>query len=316
MLNLYKLEIFTAVVEEGSFSKAADRLFMSQAAVSQHIHDLEAGLGITLFIRRPNGVQITESGQRLLDYTIKILGLVAAAESELTNVKKMAKGSLHIGAVPAAAAHFLTPWIKLFQQNYPNINLSLQHETSTSILHLLQDDMIDLGFVDEQAIPTPGVQSVSLPGTRIYLIVCKGHPWQERKSISIRELDRAPFVARPSRVHTRTWTNQFFAQYGITPTIVAEAEDSTEIITAVLRHQAAAFLPGYLAQPEINQGSLINLLIDEAPYLDRDLILLIPAKNSINPISKAFLEIFVQYFPKIHQLFGRSWLMVENHPEE
>lgn len=81
MLNLYKLEIFATVVQTGSFSAAAERLLMTQPAVSQHIQDLEASLGARLFQRGRRGVTLTPAGETLHSYTQEILRLLAEAEN-------------------------------------------------------------------------------------------------------------------------------------------------------------------------------------------------------------------------------------------
>jgi DNA-binding transcriptional LysR family regulator len=87
MLSLYKLEIFNAVVQEGSFSRAAQRLYLTQPAVSQHIQSLESSLGTRLFKRGRRGVQLTPAGEMLHDYTRCIMRLLAEAESAITNVE-------------------------------------------------------------------------------------------------------------------------------------------------------------------------------------------------------------------------------------
>ena len=90
MLDLHKLDIFLHVVRAGSFNRAAEGLLMSQSAVSQHIQDLEAGLGATLFERGRRGVNLTKAGDALHDYALRIFTLLAEAENAVTDVRILA----------------------------------------------------------------------------------------------------------------------------------------------------------------------------------------------------------------------------------
>ena len=96
MLNLYKLEIFAIAAQTGSFSAAAERLLMTQPAVSQHIQDLEASLGAKLFARGRRGVTLTPAGETLHRYTQEILRLLAEAENAVTDVQNLASGQVRV----------------------------------------------------------------------------------------------------------------------------------------------------------------------------------------------------------------------------
>ncbi len=106
------------MAQEGKISRAAERLFMTQAAVSQHIHDLEAGLGVTLFERSSQGVRLTAAGETLREYAQKILWLAAAAESALTEVSNLKEGAAgEIGFTPLPPACWRLLAQKSFTQN-------------------------------------------------------------------------------------------------------------------------------------------------------------------------------------------------------
>ena len=285
MLSLYKLEIFNAVAQERSFSRAAERLYMTQAAVSQHIHDLENALGAQLFTRKPGGVQLTEAGARLLDYTKQILGLVAQAESELTQVANLAHGALLIGALPHAAALVLPHWVLPFQQRYPQLTLSIQPESTPVILERVADGMLDLGFVDVP--PEDGrLSSTPLPASEVGIIVSRNHPWSERDRISIRELDGQEFISCPARHYGRLWMNQMFARFEISPRIIAELDDTQKILELIRRQRAAAFLPRFIVQ---GQKEYHCLELSEAEEINHPLVLATLADSPISAIARAFL---------------------------
>jgi DNA-binding transcriptional LysR family regulator len=115
MLDLYKLQIFSVVVQEGSFSAAAERLYMTQSAVSQHIKELEASLGRQLFQRGWRGVRLTSHGEILNRYTGEIFALVTKAESALTDIEHLTSGRVSIGATPGIGIYLAPDWVQYFR---------------------------------------------------------------------------------------------------------------------------------------------------------------------------------------------------------
>jgi len=134
MINLHKLDVFTQVVQAGSFSRAAERLLMTQSAVSQHIRDLETTLGASLFVRGPRGVTLTPSGETLHEYVLEIFKLLSEAENAVTNVKNLAAGRITIGATPGVSVYWLPEWVRAFRATYPNLVAALLTGTSPQIL--------------------------------------------------------------------------------------------------------------------------------------------------------------------------------------
>ena len=134
MLDLYKLRIFVTVVQEGSFSAAAERLYITQSAVSQHVSDLEAGLGVKLFTRGRRGVTLTHPGQILLGYARQIFDLVVEAENAVADVENLEGGALTIGATPGVGVYLLPDWISSFRARYPRLTISTQTGITSEII--------------------------------------------------------------------------------------------------------------------------------------------------------------------------------------
>jgi DNA-binding transcriptional LysR family regulator len=302
MLSLYKLEIFYTVAQESNFSRAAEHLYMTQAAVSQHIHDLEIALGAQLFVRKPAGVQLTGEGVRLLGYTKKILKLVAQAESELTQVAKLPHGSLIIGALPYAAALILPLWIQPFIQTYPQLTLSVQPEPSKVIIDKVADGLLDLGFVDS---PIEDFQLVctELPGCEVGIVVSQNNPWSRRESVSIQELNNQPFVTCPARHYGNLWTNQLFNRLDISPRIIAELDDIQKILDAVQQQSAVTLLPRCIIQGR-NEYSYISL--NDVNDMNKSLFLVTPADMPISAIARSLLTQMSLYFPNLYQILAGS----------
>ena len=114
-ITVQRLEIFLTVCQQGSFNKAADILFMSQAAVSQHMQSFEAAIGNRLFSRSARGVKPTAAGKRLEQYAKRILPLIAEAEQEIIDVANLKDQRLVIGATPGLSVYVLPQLLRQFQ---------------------------------------------------------------------------------------------------------------------------------------------------------------------------------------------------------
>jgi len=256
MLSLYKLEIFGTVVQVGSFSGAAQRLYMTQPAVSQHIQDLEARLGTPLFLRGRRGVTLTPAGKTLYEYTQRILQLVAEAESAVTNVQHLDSGQVTIGATPGVSVYLLPDWIGSFRALYPQLNVSIQTATTTEIANGVLEHQVDIGFVEGEleTIGSKRLGSLVLRPVDLFVVVSATHPWHERERVTLDELDQQPFITRQPGSRTRAWVDDLFSQRGVQPRVVGEFDNQEAIKRAVISNIGVSILPDYAISRETAAG--------------------------------------------------------------
>lgn len=298
MLNLYKLEIFNAVAMEGSFSRAARRLLLTQPAVSQHIRDLEESLGNPLFQRGARGVSLTSAGEVLLDYTRCILRMVAEAESAIAALSQTPLGPVTIGATPGVGVYLLPGWIRAFRQRYEHLPVTLRTDTTTRVAADLLAGRLNLGFVEGEIDPEPPLQALSLREISLCVVVGKSHSWWERAQVSIGELDGQEFIARTAGSHTRLWTDQLFTRHKVTPRIVAEFDNPEAIKQAVAAGMGIAILPDWTVADGWASGRAIPL---QGIELRRTLKLLWSAGQPIPLGARAFLALLADQFPSLVQ---------------
>lgn len=305
MLNLYKLEVFNTVAIEGSFTKAARRMLLTQPAVSQHIHDLEASLNVELFSRGSRGVQLTSAGETLLDYTRCILRLLVEAESALTQIGQLEDGQISIGATPGASVYLLPEWIQTFHQRFPNLSVLLSTSTTGEIASGISTQVLDLGFVEGELVLEPPLNALVLRKIDLFLVVGAGHPWWLKESILISDLEDQPFITRPHGSQTRTWMDQVLQQHGVAPKIVAEFDNPESIKQAVASGMGIAILPEWGLSSEQLAGKLRILPVEEVD-LHRSLKLLWNDAAPLKPVSRAFLSHLVDLFPQLTRLVASS----------
>ena len=300
MLNLHKLEVFIAVAQEGKISRAAERLFMTQAAVSQHIHDLESSLGVSLFARHSQGVNLTSAGQTLLGYAQNIIRTIAAAENALTKVENLKAGKLEIGMTPTTAPFLLPAWLGGFRDRFPSIKVSVQTNITPVLEQALLEKQIDMAFVEGEVENTVRLQVVELLETQILVAVGMTHPWADRSLISIRELAEAPYLSRQDNSHTHNWTMELFSKFGLTPNIVAEFDNPHDIQRAILQGIGVSLMPACLVCGDEIEERLRLLPVAELPDLRRSLKAIWLNDLPLKPIPRAFLDLLAQRYPQLH----------------
>jgi DNA-binding transcriptional LysR family regulator len=145
------VRLVLAIVEEGSISRAADKLSLAVAAASRRVSDLEQQLGTRLFRRVPHGVQVTESGIKLVQYLRQIDNLTDRLEGEARSLDSGLDGRIIIGAPKAVIIQFLAGAISVVQRKYPRISLKVVEENSKIVQQLLRDRVIDIGIYEKKS---------------------------------------------------------------------------------------------------------------------------------------------------------------------
>lgn len=291
MLDLYKLQIFMTVMREGSFSAAAERLYMTQSAVSQHIQELEASLGRKLFLRGRRGVTPTPHGDTLYEYTQRIFALVAEAENAVTDVSGLQAGQIKLGATPGAGMYLVPDWVQGFRSKYPQFSVSIQTAVTAQTVSDLLAHRIDLGFIEGELTDGKAARLEVLPIARVeqYVVVGKNHPWWQVDHVPLEALDKQSLVVRQRSSQSRIWLDNVLAERGIQPVISAEFDNIESIKRAVAAGLCVTVLPPYVCHTEEQLGMLRAVRIDDAP-LARDLKLIYEKDAPLSSIARAFVD--------------------------
>ncbi len=307
MLDLYKLRIFMAVVQEGSFRGAAERLYITQSAISQHIKDLETSLGRRLFERGWRGVSLTAHGELLHGYAQRIFDLVAEAENALTNLENLPEGKLSLGATPGVGIYLAPDWIGRFRSRYAQFSVSLQTGVTAQVVSDVLAQRLELGFVEGEleAHQHPRLGSCILQEVPQMVIVGEKHAWWTAESVRLEQLRDQPFIVRPPNSQSRIWLEQTLRAHGIEPHISAEFDNIESTKRAVAAGVCITILPRYVVQSEIGQGILRALPIAGDP-LRRTLKLVWDQSAHFTPIARAFLETLREDYPRLAEVIGKA----------
>lgn len=305
MLDLYKLHIFSVVVQEGSFSAAAERLYMTQSAVSQHIKELEASLGRQLFQRGWRGVRLTPHGEILNRYTGEIFALVAKAESALIDIESLSSGRVSIGATPGIGVYLAPDWVQNFRARYPQLTVALQTGVTAQIVSDVLGQRLDIGFIEGELddYPAPRLSMLVLEAVEQQVVVGFKHPFWERDTVPIEALHQQSFIVRQPNSQSRIWLERTLSQHGIEPAIGAEFDNLESIKRSVTVGTCLAVLPAYVVQAEVEQGLLRRIPVEGKPFT-RSLKLIWDSQAHFSPITRAFLTELSQQYPALNALLN------------
>jgi DNA-binding transcriptional LysR family regulator len=304
MLNLYKLEIFAIVVQTGSFSAAADRLLLTQPAISQHIQDLEASLGARLFLRGHRGVSLTPSGETLHTYTRQILRLLAEAENAVTDVQHLASGQVKVAATPGVGVYRLPDCTQSFRQQYPNLSVTVETGTTRQIIDGLRHGQLDIGLIEgelEQGDDKAGIGVLELEINEQFVIVGSKHPWWARTSVRQEELAGQRMVMRQRNSQTRVWLDGELQRAGVQVQVTAEFDNAESIKRTVAKGTEIAILPEYVVRTELEMGVLHAAAVEGKP-LQRTLKLVWNQNAFFTPVTRTFLRFVTRYLPALSRL--------------
>ncbi len=176
MLNLTELKVFVAAAEEGNFSRAAERLKLSQSAVSQNIQSIEKAYGVSLFIRRGRSVELSEAGQTVLPLARDLLNAARLLEDTLHTVNNTIGGELVIGCSTSAGRYLMPSLLSAFLRNYPQVTPRVRVMSRESVIQRLLNESLPVG-VSSNFIEHHDIECVPLFEDKIILIVPPSHPW-------------------------------------------------------------------------------------------------------------------------------------------
>jgi len=190
-----ELEIFCKVVELGSFSKAADAVFLVQASVSERIASLEKKVGTRLLDRMGRKVIPTAAGELLHKHATLILDMKETAQLEMEKFLGLKQGDISIGGSTIPGEYILPALISKFNRKYAHISVQLKISDSSDIEKHVLAGQLELGVIGSKSTH-PNIISQQLWEDELVLVVPANHPFARRKSVSLNELTDTPFILR------------------------------------------------------------------------------------------------------------------------
>ncbi len=241
-LDIRHLRYFLAVAEAESFSRAADRLGISQPNVSQQMRDLEAGLRVPLFQRRGKRILLTPKGLIFQEHARTVLRQLESFLEELNREPGQLRGALHLGVVPVLNVPLVPHLLGLFTADHPAISVVVEEISSTDIETALEEGRMDvgLGFMTRYS---PNLRYERLCTDEFALIVSEAHPWAKRRIVPFSELHQQRLLQLTDSFVMRRMTDEICRNHQVRPRTVAEISAIETLLRSLAPLRAAALMP-------------------------------------------------------------------------
>ena len=265
--TLQQLRILKAVATEKNFTKAAEVLYISQPSLSKQIKTLEKNLDILLINRENNKISLTENGKVFLQYSERILALCEESCRALIDLKNGDRGSLTVGASQTIGTYLMPRVLALFAQNYPQIDLKVQVNSTRLIANNVLNREIDIAVVGGE-IPNELRKNLTIKHfveDELSLIISKSHPFAKKKKINKENLYYLNFITLNSNSTIRKFIDNILIQNGIETKqlkIIMQFNSIEGIKTAVSLGLGAAFVSSSAIEKEVELKTIEILKIE------------------------------------------------------
>jgi DNA-binding transcriptional LysR family regulator len=271
-MDLLHLEHFLAVVDEGTFTRAAERMNRTQPAISQSVRRLEEEVGAPLFARDVHDVTLTEVGRVLADSARRLLAMRDDALRQVAELRTLKAGRLTVAAHEAAAVYLLTAPLRNYLTKFPNIKVGIQRSRLAEIPRQVMDREVDLGFVKDE--PTfHELHWVEVHSDQMVLVAAPSHPLAAQPIVSIRDLGSQQFVIHHGCTATTARILQLFEQHQTRCHVVAELWNFENVKSFVREEVGLAIVPGITVRRELADGALVRVPLRELSMPRRTLMI-------------------------------------------
>jgi DNA-binding transcriptional LysR family regulator len=288
-MNLHHLAIFHAIAETGSITGCAQRMHISQPAVSRQLRDFERRLGVELFERLPRGMRLTQAGEVLRDYATRLFEIAHAAEASVQELSHVRQGHLAIGASNTIGTYILPGLVARFRRTHPGVRISMFVGNTEQVTQGVSDLRFMLGFI-EGPLHGKDLQAHQFLDDEIVPVASSDHPLSSKKRLQPAELTAQPLLMREPGSGTRELVEGCLRRQGIQLDDIVELGSTEAIKQAAVHGGGIAWLPLVCMDRELSKGELVRLPVKSCD-IRRPLSLILRSNGYIAPPAQAFLEL-------------------------
>jgi DNA-binding transcriptional LysR family regulator len=291
-MNLRQCEVFRAVMEAGSVTAAAERLHVTQPAVSKTLAQLERELGFRVFRRERQRLHPTPEAQALyhevrrafigLDYLTRFAG----------DLRDLRQGHLVVAALHAASGSWLPTVVAGFLRRFPGLSISLQAMDSPSVAEAVATGRVDLGIVQFE-VPSQGLRRETLRSVEAVCVLPPDHRLAQQATVRPADLHDQPFIALAAVNRFRTKLDGVLKAAGVTPRIGVDTPLAATACALVMEGAGIAIVDRLSAEANLHLGIVIRPF---APRIAEDLTLLIPLNRPSAAMAAAFADALREHF--------------------
>ena len=287
-MDLHALHVFQTVVAERSFSRAAEKLFRTQPAISLAVQRLEADVGEKLLDRSQKELRLTDAGRTVLDHARRFENVRRGLEDALAELRDKSAGRLSIGANESSILYLL-PHLERFRRQYPKIKVQVRRSQSSKIPAELLHGDLELGVVSYDPDDADLVSKVIFTDALAFVVSPK-HRLSKRKSVSITELGQETFIAHNVVSPYREAVLREFKRHKVPLNMDVEMPTLETIRRFVQSNEGVAFVPRMCVQNDVARGALCEVTVKEL-HVERKVRLLYAKARTLSHAAHAFLDV-------------------------
>ncbi len=303
--TLRQLQVFEAIVRLGSFTRAAEELFLTQPTVSMQVKKLADVMGLPLFEHVGRNVQPTEAGLELHDACRQMFETLANLEMKLADLKGMKRGRLRLGVI-TTAEYFAPEILGEYSQLYPGIEVSLKVTNRDSIIGRMHNNEDDLYIMGRAPSDEMEVLACPFAPNPIAVMAPRSHPLVGKKNIPLKRLAEEPFILREPGSGIRNATLRLFEDAGLRLNVRMELGSNEAIKHAIVGGLGISVLSLHTLTLEGVQGPVAILNVKGFPIL-RHWYLVYPKGKELSLVARTFLDFAVEHGPRLRERMESMW---------
>lgn len=298
-MELRQIQYFIEVAEREHMTDAALSLHVAQSAVSRQIANLEAELGVQLFIREGRNIRITPIGKIFLHHAKAAVRAINNAKQEMDEFLNPERGTIRVGFPSSLAAHTLPTVISAFRDHYPHIGFQLRQGSYLYLIEAVNKGEIDLALLGPIPINEKQIEGKILFLEKIVALLPINHPMSDATTIHLTDLRKDSFVLFPTGFILRDMVINACVQVGFSPNISFEGEDIDAIKGLVATGLGVTLLPEVTLSDNIPRGTARVPI--HGPNLTRNVGIIKPKNRKLPPSEQLFYDFVNQFFSLLNE---------------
>ncbi|MBO0850778.1 MAG: LysR family transcriptional regulator [Pseudonocardia sp.] len=290
-MQLHQLRYAVAIAREGSFTRAAETLYLAQPSLSVQIRKLEQELGVRLFDRHGRRASLTRAGETFLVQAERVLAEVDLLHERMEEIRDMRRGRLALGVLPSVGTRLLPDVLSAFQRRYPGVEVMMLEQdldASAEFQRRVYQGELDLAVV-RMPVTQAGLLAQTLIREPMVVLLPPGHRFAGRSGLCLAELGDEPFVALRSGSGLRVMMNEMCERAGFTPEVSVETGQLSMIWSMVQAGMGVAMVPRLAA------GKHPSVAVVSDEFACRELGVVHRAAELLGPPAAAFLELLLRF---------------------
>ena len=286
-INLELYKTFYYVAKNESITRAASELLISQPAISKAIKTLEEQLNTPLFIRKRDGVKLTEAGETIYNKIKGAMELIDSAEEDIKSLTNLDSGSINIGASKTIIHEYLMPYIKKFHKDYPNINIRIFTDKTSDLIKKAKMGLVDVIFTNMPYDFPYEFECIKVMDLHDCLVANKDYDYLKGKKITKKELENLPLLVLTKGAITRMRLDDYCIENNITIHPEMEFGSNSLIKEFTMAGFGIGMLTKEHVKKELESSELFELDI-ELPLKEKYLAMVLDSSRENNIIIKTF----------------------------